>query len=1033
MSIAEVPPALKPLFSTADHNVALYQRRTPFSYTKPTPGGPKPHPKPLECPKVIPKSFWSSLELDDDSDDDPKPIPDEMPQTVHLQYNSPMGLYSKEAAVEQFEQQIGAAPNADLPAPDKHFDPSKSATLKYLNETGGGGDDALGDAFFEKVARAEAPRARDTVEPDWARMAREKSERARSKTPAEQRYRPASSPAPLSHPVHLETAREHAEKNKIFTHNIHEPYTRPYYEAAFNQNRMRRSQSAGREYHNRGYELGGLDFTQGIHIDHGTDYQYYAEPPRKPQPAKQPPGYELGGTDFYRGHTPNDGHYRGHGPDPPRLRPKYSADPHDPCNVVVAPNIEAVDANLLVGDTVSNQKIKHEVRHIDQSTFGTSFAPPQGFRRDHTTVRRAPPPPQPVTFSVSANKHLARSQSVPRSSAPPDQRDVFYSGAQYEADKEVSIRTLLNDEALRVNKRETSPYWADRSEQKHAAWSGRVDPRLQRYETYITEPNWRRNVDQRRQAWERRAFETEQKLSRPYSERVAPGMPPSWLAEAQHKQQQWQRQADNMNNSYNQASHDIPKNQPMNGSQNYQYTSTTTTTTSNVPQSQHVPENLVNTGYNTNQVNYVQSHADKYVNGPHYQPPIINQQQQQHQHEKMEFSEKFQRDLHSPLSRSIPIRQAGTFSEVCRSRQSDRSEIASDVKSEISIHEDHHHHHHQQQTDPIPLPAPTGNYEASNYNKTYSTHSTTTTTQQPVAQPASNNYSTSFHSERTFNNSSSHQPSQAIAIPSGGNQNYSYHTESHSTTGPIIMHSPGGQSFKSTEFSSSRYNKQEKTTTTTTTNGGAQPLNRHASYNYTSSTNETPKPAGYHHESFTSHTEKTSNNTQPQPAAYQYENYLSSRKEESRREETSRPVSQLSQYSESRNYKRNYSEKTETTTVPAATTNVTHSYKDLSNAQSVDDVFNKRTEMNEKLPVGSISNTHNNTEGGYRDASGHDVHYKRETQTSADPGRETSLLKEEEKRVVETPLEPGVISRHVTTKYYKKKTVTDTTTTTAPA
>ena len=38
---------------------------------------------------------------------------------------------SREAAVEQFQQQIGETPQ-DLPAQDKHFDPSKSATLKYL-------------------------------------------------------------------------------------------------------------------------------------------------------------------------------------------------------------------------------------------------------------------------------------------------------------------------------------------------------------------------------------------------------------------------------------------------------------------------------------------------------------------------------------------------------------------------------------------------------------------------------------------------------------------------------------------------------------------------------------------------------------------------------------------------------------------------------------------------------------------------------------------------------------------------------------
>lgn len=39
------------------------------------------------------------------------------------------------------------------------------------------------------------------------------------------------------------------------------------------------------------------------------------------------------------------------------------------------------------------------------------------------------------------------------------------------------------------------------------------------------------------------------------------------------------------------------------------------------------------------------------------------------------------------------------------------------------------------------------------------------------------------------------------------------------------------------------------------------------------------------------------------------------------------------------------------------------------------------------------------------------------------------MLTEEEKKVLEEPLEPGVISRHVTTKYYKKSTYTSTTTT----
>lgn len=35
---------------------------------------------------------------------------------------------------------------------------------------------------------------------------------------------------------------------------------------------------------------------------------------------------------------------------------------------------------------------------------------------------------------------------------------------------------------------------------------------------------------------------------------VAAGAPPAWHAEAQHKHQQWQQQADNMNTSSNQVS-----------------------------------------------------------------------------------------------------------------------------------------------------------------------------------------------------------------------------------------------------------------------------------------------------------------------------------------------------------------------------------------------------------------------------------------------------------------------------------------------
>lgn len=45
------------------------------------------------------------------------------------------------------------------------------------------------------------------------------------------------------------------------------------------------------------------------------------------------------------------------------------------------------------------------------------------------------------------------------------------------------------------------------------------------------------------------------------------------------------------------------------------------------------------------------------------------------------------------------------------------------------------------------------------------------------------------------------------------------------------------------------------------------------------------------------------------------------------------------------------------------------------------------------------------------DKDGQPVTYKREIVTSVNPNSESTLLKEEERRVVETPLEPGIISR----------------------
>lgn len=67
--------------------------------------------------------------------------------------------------------------------------------------------------------------------------------------------------------------------------------------------------------------------------------------------------------------------------------------------------------------------------------------------------------------------------------------------------------------------------------------------------------------------------------------------------------------------------------------------------------------------------------------------------------------------------------------------------------------------------------------------------------------------------------------------------------------------------------------------------------------------------------------------------------------------------------------------------------------------------------MAETIPHGSIANTFADARGEYKDREGKNVSYKRELTTSVDPGKEYQLLKEEERRMTEEPIEPGVISR----------------------
>ncbi|CAJ0603289.1 unnamed protein product [Cylicocyclus nassatus] len=1125
----------------------------PFSYTKPNVkfllsrarqklpkaiafklGARRPQKAVLECGKFdkwignIRSSLVEALPL----------AKKDMAQPVHLQYNSPMPIYSRETAEEQYRQQIGGGSTPiPMPSGDKHFDPAKSATLKLLKE---GDEGHFGEHFFEKIASVEAPKQIPQEEPDWARYAREKSERARSRTPADpsQHHTPATTPTyyyegrrPESyHERQRETTpHEFIDKTRTYTHT-NQPRWGPSYSQTLPNRRRVYSETRERT---PGYEYGGLDYTKGLHFPAAPyDYVFNRRSRADDQQRRFRPGYELGGSDFGKGGYISDGPYHGHGPDPPRLRPHYSADPRSACNSYYAPNVDEVDANLLVGDTISNQKIRHENRHINQNEFGTSFAPPGGFKRDHTYVRRPSAPPEPVTFSLSANKNRYGYGSTGNISYQPRERDSWRQSQINGGEKEVNVQTLLNDDVLRKRERSTTPTWRDHSVSKQEAWMHRSDPRLNRNQIYpslsrnfeainqrvfTNEPNWSRTVQQRRNAWEQKAYDTDARVNLPASAKVPPPQPPAWHNKAAKTHNVWQQAADTMSQPQQQSyetnyyssggdshkqyraeyHHEERRSESQQSQQQqYQQRREEQQYTQAVPvQQSYISPNTAN-GTNADLLlnsgpKYPGSH---YEQSSQYSKSYSSSTQQQNvpQQEPIPLSGPGQTYSYSTETRTTTTTQGGPVNGSFQQSSYNQSSYSTDQSKSIPVERRNEESSYQKSVTEntrsvLPAPAPPqATVEEERFKKMFSseqarnvpiqqTYTTsegshfqknTTTSKEEThvipIQPARSEIKESYQRSETsksettsraipvqpvssiqdsqnkmFTSSSTTQPLTVAPPPQGYTTSSSYHTETHTTQPPVVMHSPGG-SYKS--FQSSHYSKQEKTTSTTTTQPQTirtttLPITKTTTYDYQQQAMPTPQPAPQMTQSsFTTHTEKTSTTTaapiQPAPMPRSnYEAQFSSHREESRREETSRPTSQLSQYSEQRSYKRNVEEKTETKTIPATTSILT---SDANKTFTAQDVFNKREEMNETLPLGSISNTRANTQGEYRDLEGHDVSYKRETQTAVDPGKEYALLKEEERRVVEKDLEPGVISRHVTTKYYKKKTVTDTTTTTNP-
>ncbi|KHN78143.1 hypothetical protein Tcan_15888 [Toxocara canis] len=756
-------------------------------------------------------------------------------------YNPPQTI---ETAEEEYKSQFGSGPECPIGSSERHFDPQKSETLRAINE---GDKTEFGKNFFEKVAQAEAPNIPPPTEPSWTEEARRRAERARSATPSAYSYH-ETTPYQTGHA--------------------------PVYSSSYQPQRPVSQQSVRSERSvKKGYEFGGLDYVDRSRIPQETYYYSYNSLPSrgKSEERRTTPGYEMGGMDFRKGAVSLQGPYHGYGPEHPRLVPKFekSSLRHDEMNIETAPNVNRVSADILIGDTISNQKKISDDSYGDQRyAFGTSFGPTGGFKRDHRSVHRYVEPPKAPVFSLSAKKDYIGQGNTGYSSSAHGRSGYTSSGGAHsyqqksrsqsaapmeryewsDADKEVTVETLLSGRALIPRQRSVTPDWHTHSMEKHSRWNNISDPRLARSQTFTSEPNWSRTVRERRSAWEAQARDTDARVQMPASSKIPSQQPPHWYSKANQTHSIWQSAADR------QAS-DAERY----GSMTSGYSSQT---------QQHYPQRSYGAAQDDRE--HISSTTAAYQVQPYRQPSSHHETASYYRHEERQHQEERQQSGQAP--------QSSSFSSVQRE--------------------------HYSTEDGVPV-------SQSTY-KTYTATPAMTGTQ----------HGGSMYSQRSEN----WQSQQGAPLAVEEYRRARYEMKSHDST------------------------STERTMTRPFTTSGS---------------------SGYHVESGATH-------------------------------------------------------KTQQAVGPSTVTS-----KVIT--QSTGGEFDRKAEMAEVLPRGTIANTQANTEGSYLDRDGHNVNYKRELLTSVDPNRECSLLKEEERRVIETPLEPGVISRHVTTKYYKKKTVTDTTTTTTNA
>ncbi|VIO87690.1 conserved hypothetical protein [Brugia malayi] len=453
----------------------------------------------------------------------------------NIQYNTPMPLYSREAAEEQYKQQVGAGPDHALGANDRHFNPEVSETLKVIRA---GENDTFGQHFNELIAQAEIPHIPPSQEPYWAHAARSRSERARSITPSA---------------------------------------TKPYYAPQYSTLQHPKKRNEERSIR-RGYEFGGLDYVDRSRLSsYNSSYIYHNDNDDTRRYHNEHktiiPGYEMGGMDFRKGEISTNGSYHGHGPEQRRLHSKFDHTllKRDEMNIEIAPNVDHVSADVLIGDTRSNQHLTKNEQ--PDHHFGTSFGPTAGFIRQHRTVNRQEEITRPTTFSLSAkvddhlpyrrndNNKINDSCSIsPTYHHRTFQPSTNFTGYTSQTVTNYSTNDIIGNKNVDIDRDNISFQKIEQQQQQQQqqqSWirSHNTVP-AERYEwanenaekeMYDYEPMWTRIVNDRRNIWEKKARNTDARLQIPPSSKIPPQQPPHWYNRANQTHALWQNEADRQN------------------------------------------------------------------------------------------------------------------------------------------------------------------------------------------------------------------------------------------------------------------------------------------------------------------------------------------------------------------------------------------------------------------------------------------------------------------------------------------------------